>query len=363
MNKIKNHQCDNCGATLKFNSGASSLSCEYCGKVNQRPELAGQAVEIKEFDMEQTLLESFNKETEIEITTVQCESCSAETTLGDKLSSKECPFCSAPLVIKQTKIQRMHKPHYLLPFKVSEKQAMDSFQSWIKSLWFAPNSLTKQAKINKKLQGIFIPFWTYDCATLSKYDGKRGTNYTDRDNNKSVTRTHWVAVNGSVECAFNDLLIAATKSLPTQLLDRLEPWDLEQLEGYQNQYLTGFKTENYQITLRQAYLLAKDKMSLQINQYIKMDMGGDKQIINHFQTQYKDETFKHILLPCWVSAYRFNNKTYQFVVNARTAKVQSERPYSWVKIISTLFISVSTVFMVFSTDWPAVFAKLGLFFQ
>jgi hypothetical protein len=47
--------------------------------------------------------------------------------------------------------------------------------------------------------------------------------------------------------------------------------------------------------------------------------------------------YKHLLLPVWLMAYRFRDKTYQVVVNANSGEVQGERPYSWVKIL--LFIA------------------------
>jgi hypothetical protein len=39
-----------------------------------------------------------------------------------------------------------------------------------------------------------------------------------------------------------------------------------------------------------------------------------------------------VLLPVWISAYRFNRKVYRFVVNARTGEVKGERPWSFWKI-------------------------------
>jgi len=46
----------------------------------------------------------------------------------------------------------------------------------------------------------------------------------------------------------------------------------------------------------------------------------------------RDVTFKHILLPVWLAAYKYRGKTYRFVVNGRTGAVKGERPWSWVKI-------------------------------
>jgi hypothetical protein len=49
-------------------------------------------------------------------------------------------------------------------------------------------------------------------------------------------------------------------------------------------------------------------------------------------------TFKHILLPVWLSAYRFKEKVYRFLVNARTGEVQGERPWSAWKITGTIVV-------------------------
>ena len=43
-------------------------------------------------------------------------------------------------------------------------------------------------------------------------------------------------------------------------------------------------------------------------------------------------TFKHLLLPVWLLAYRYREKTYQVLINAGTGEVQGDRPYSWAKI-------------------------------
>jgi hypothetical protein len=43
-------------------------------------------------------------------------------------------------------------------------------------------------------------------------------------------------------------------------------------------------------------------------------------------------SFKHVLLPVWLAAYRYGGKSFRFVVNGRTGSVDGERPYSAFKI-------------------------------
>jgi len=69
-----------------------------------------------------------------------------------------------------------------------------------------------------------------------------------------------------------------------------------------------------------------------IRQDIRQDIGGDEQRITSVQTQYAATTYKYVLLPVWLSIYRYGDKIYRFAVNARTGEVLGERPYSAIKI-------------------------------
>jgi hypothetical protein len=67
-------------------------------------------------------------------------------------------------------------------------------------------------------------------------------------------------------------------------------------------------------------------------QDVRRDIGGDEQRVHDIDTDWSDETFKHILLPVWMAAYKYNGKSYRFLVNGQTGEVQGERPWSIWKI-------------------------------
>ena len=73
-------------------------------------------------------------------------------------------------------------------------------------------------------------------------------------------------------------------------------------------------------------------MAEKIRRSCARDIGGDEQRVHSVSTQHYRVTFKHVLLPLWISAYRYGDRSYRFVINARTGEVQGERPYSGVKI-------------------------------
>jgi hypothetical protein len=128
------------------------------------------------------------------------------------------------------------------------------------------------------------------------------------------------------------MLVLASDSLPITLTRKLEPWKLKHLQDYDDRYVSGFLAERYSIDLEQGFGIAQIQTHPVIDQRIRMDIGGDVQRITTRSISYQDITFKHILLPIWVSAYRYNGKVYRFVINGQSGEVQGERPYSPWKI-------------------------------
>ena len=116
------------------------------------------------------------------------------------------------------------------------------------------------------------------------------------------------------------------------LLEKLEPWNLGKMEAFQPGMLTGIQAQRYQIDLPAGFAAAQTKMAHKIDRAIRKDIGGNKQRIYSKNTSYLNVTFKHVLLPIYIAAYRYNNKTYQLLVNAATGEVQGQRPWSVWKI-------------------------------
>jgi hypothetical protein len=84
-------------------------------------------------------------------------------------------------------------------------------------------------------------------------------------------------------------------------------------------------------------------MQALISERVKAQIGGDLQRIETLETQYENTTFKHVLMPIWISAYRYQEKPFRFLVNARTGEVQGERPYSWIKICSAILAVLTAI--------------------
>ena len=111
---------------------------------------------------------------------------------------------------------------------------------------------------------MYIPYWTYDAMTYTRYtrDARRQL-HDDRDlhrprrqgntvtRTRTVVRTNWYPVSGEVQHFFDDVLVCGSKSMPPHLIRGLEPWDTGELEPFQDQFLAGLKTERYAVDLKE----------------------------------------------------------------------------------------------------------------
>jgi predicted RNA-binding Zn-ribbon protein involved in translation (DUF1610 family) len=355
--------CANCGAKVEFDPRTRTLKCPYC---NHETSIAGSGKEEKEGAVVEHDFETYIRKLEEgsvgdiagRSSQVTCTGCGAVVLLEDKVVTESCPFCSTHLENKPESVEGMIPPESIIPFELDVRASREAFNKWLQGLWFAPTALKKLADLGQ-LTGIYIPYWTYDAMTYTRYSGLRGDDYqeietyTEKDaqgndvtKTRTVTRTIWTPVSGEVQHFFDDVLVCGSKSVADHLVDRLEPWKLAELEPFKSEFLAGLKTERYALGLREGLEVAKEKMEPTIVSLIRQDIGGNHQQITSKHSRYLAVTFKHCLLPVWVANYRYDDKLFHILVNGRTGKVSGERPWSIWKILRLIAIIVAVIALI-----------------
>ena len=324
--------CKSCGAKLGFAPGATQLKCDYCGfteAIPTRPE------EVREQDFED--YKPDNKQgLGTDRRAFKCEQCGASTMVDPHVSSYLCAFCSSNQVVPQENAVTLHTPESVLPFVVEQREVLEKFRVWIKGLWFRPSELKKQARADR-VQGIYLPFWTYDSLTNSWWTADAGYYYNEtNDQGEEVRKTRWEPASGTHSKFFDDVLIQASPSVEPGLIRSLEPFDTKKLVPYSPEFLSGMAAEDYRSDMLECWPDARSR----INSVIKSECGrmvpGDTHRNLSVTTSFLNRTFKLCLLPIWIASYRYQNKPYTYVVNGQTGKITGVAPYSWIKI--TAFI-------------------------
>ena len=353
----KTFPCKQCGASLVFSADDTALKCEYCGAINY---LYPPDLPIEEHNLDRTLAQIADAPRyDLKAPkTIKCPVCAATFSLDPHIRSTRCPYCDAPIVTNLDIFMPL-APESLLPFKIDQKHAKAIFDRWVGSLWFAPGALRKYSRADTRFDGIYLPYWTYDADTTTRFQGYRGDTYYERvprrvyiDGRETIVeemepRIEWRPVQGEVARHFDDILVGATKTLPRKLADALQPWDLENLVPYDERYLSGFESETYSVALDEGFDYAKRYMEFVLREDVRRRIGGDHQKISYMQIYHERKSFKYILLPVWTAHFRYRDKEYRFAINARTGVIRGERPYSWVKIIlavAALLLILATLF-------------------
>lgn len=343
--------CVSCGAQLAYQPGTTELVCGACGTAQPVPVANGR---IDEHDLDRALAQA----PRVDPTTlreggseVQCEGCGAIAMVEN--AADRCAFCDAPVVVL-TEHEALIPPESVLPFGIEKKEAAERFKAWLSGLWFAPNDLVQRAR-QEAIDGVYLPYWTFDARSDAAYQGERGDDYYETETRTNaegeevehrVRKTNWTSVSGRVDRHFDDVLVCATTSLPRSLTERLEPWDLDALAPFTPAFLAGFTAERYSLSLEDGWGTAQERMRDQLRRDVEADIGGDRQRIGSMQVRHADTTFKHTLLPLWISAYRYQDEVYRVIVNARTGAVSGDRPYSRTKIAIAVFLVLLVAFFI-----------------
>ncbi len=345
--------CKACGGNMVFDPESGSLSCAYCGNKIVIPK---DTSAINEYDFtgaEENIPEEWARETRV----IKCDGCGAETVLGANETAQFCAFCGSSHIVKNGRSAGI-APESLIPFKVTEKNAKQLFSDWIKKKFFAPKALKSNYQL-QRLKGLYLPCWTYDSETFSAYTGEGGTYYyvtqtrTVMENGKQVTKTEqvrkirWWPTSGNYSKFFNDLPVYATKQVDAGLLSQLEPFDTNELTHYKPEYLSGFYAERYSVGLEEGWQKVREFVDDRILSGVIDQINADETRNIHINTAYNNIKYKLIMLPTWISAYKYKEKAYTFMVNGQTGKVSGHAPLSILKILLLIGLGLAVIALAY----------------
>lgn len=345
--------CRSCGAQVRYLPGTMSLKCPYCGAEQEVPHADDPSYDgsIDEHDYEEWLSSPAKPTGVTGPHVVACPRCAASVTTDD--ISLACPFCSAPIVVAVDPAEQI-VPEGVVPFTLTNAQATDAMRRWTGSRWFAPNGL-KKVSAAERINGTYVPHWTYDASTQTHYTGMRGDHYyttetyTDgqgRTQTRTVQHTRWWPASGTVGRDFDDVLVIGSTRLAPGEVSKLEPWSLAGAEPFRQGFLSGYTTLRYDVEPEAGLGVAKDRMRGVIEGDVRADIGGDVQQVHDMDTRYWGLTFKLMLLPVWVAGYLYAGKTYTVYINAHDGHVVGERPYSVPKIVAAVIAALIVLGLV-----------------
>lgn len=337
--------CSNCGADLRWDPTTDALSCEHCGHTEPIPREGGTIVERALADAG-----SAARGLGLALRSARCGECGAQVTFDATSTAEVCVYCGSPNVLAQESNRNAIRPESLVPLDQSRADVEQRFRRWLHKLWFRPSELKKTKRFDAV--GIYVPFWTFDARVHSDWWALAGhyyyvtRSYTVRVNGRTQMRTRrvrkirWVPASGARNDVYDDLLVSASKGLREDLVQRLGGFATDALVPYRPEYLAGWRAEEYQLDLEQAWDRGRGRIEERQRDLCGGDVPGDTYSNLRVTNRIADVRWKHVLLPIWSVQYRYGGKTYTVLVNGQSGRIVGKAPWSWIKIAGAVAAAV-----------------------
>lgn len=343
--------CPGCGGRAVFDPESQNLKCPYCGSESPIEKIIEQP---KEYDIHDAPSES-QKDWGVGVRVIRCQGCGAETVLEKNATAELCAFCGSPHVLDDQSEAGI-APESVIPFQITQAQAVSSFRKWLKKRWFAPSNAKRMATLGK-ITGVYLPHWTYDAETTSVYTGLAGHHYyvtvpvTVTRDGKQVTemqqerRTSWTPTSGIVHNSFDDVLVAGSRRLEENLLSRVRPYDLQKLCRYQAGFLSGFLSEKPSVTLKEGWSAAQEQIDAAMRSLAREDIlrRADEAQVSSLRSEHRNVRYKLTLLPMWLSSFTYKNKAYHVLINGQTGKAGGQAPVSPWRVLIAVLIGLALI--------------------
>lgn len=331
---------------MRFDPTSGKLTCAHCKSLVDFE----QSKDVKERDFAE--MYDFSPWKEDEVSAYRCANCGATSVLHRTALATSCPFCGSPVVLDE-KATGLVRPDSLVPFELSEKEAVAQLAAWKKRKLYAPNKFRKHTHA-KSITGVFTPVWTFDAETVSSYSGTLGKHKTRtvRRNGKTYTETYtdWFHVSGTMPALFDDVMIAGSGNVDGKYFNEVKRIDKSKYAVYSDEYLAGYVADNYSVPPESAYNTAKNIMEGVIRDKIVRKYNADVVGSLNVKTTEISRSFKYMLFPVYVAATKFNGKVYnQFVAGfwsggeKKTAHVSGTFPKSGWKVFATVLAGLAAV--------------------
>ena len=341
--QITNYKCPACGGPLRFAGDSGKLQCDYCGST----------YDVSEFEktVEQSdakAAEAFQKDkgggdtwdtSELEaqwgpdaagMKSYSCPSCGAELICDAATAATSCPYCGNNAIVPGQFAGDL-KPDFVIPFKFDKKAAVDALKKHYKGKYLLPRAFSRQNHI-EEVQGVYVPFWLFDGkadADIS-FHATRETSRREGEYEVTTIRHYDVRRAGSVE--FERVPVDASKRMPDDMMDSIEPFDYDGLKPFSTAYLPGFLADRYDVTIEESARRADERCSNTVVDMLESTVKGYTTC--SLESKNVDLTrgkVHYALMPVWLLSTKWAGKNFLFAMNAQSGKLVGDLPINWVK--------------------------------
>ena len=247
--KATNYQCPSCTGPLHYDGAAGRLQCDYCGSSFDPAEIEKLYAEKEQQAASQPEAGSDTGEWQSsadedwgmdadKMRVYSCPSCGAQLICEETTAATSCPYCGNPTVIPE-QFSGILKPDYILPFKLSKEDAVSALKQHYKGKLLLPKLFRDNNHI-EELRGIYVPFWLFDGEAEGSANYMATTTRVFRHGDTEITETSFYEVQRAGTLPFSRVPVDASRKMPDDYMDSIEPFDYAGLKPFSTAYLPGF---------------------------------------------------------------------------------------------------------------------------
>ncbi len=352
--QVTNYKCPACTGPLHYVGDSGKLECDYCGSTydpaqiealyadkdkaaaaaqasaEERDKAAAkakaEAADSGEWDAED-ITGDWGAEGE-GIKSYTCPSCGAELICDETTAATSCPYCGNPTVVPGQFTGAL-KPDFVLPFKLSHKDAVDALKKHYKGKIFLPKAFAAGNKI-EKVAGIYVPFWLFDgeAKGCARYEATRSRTY--RNGNQEITETDHFDVFRAGSVKFEKVPVDASEKMPDDHMDSIEPYDYNDLKPFSTAYLPGFLADKYDVSVEDSKERADSRCRNTLSDALRASVSGYETCVPISEDAgIKRGKVHYALMPVWLLNTKWKGKDFLFAMNGQTGKLVGNLPMSW----------------------------------
>ncbi|MBR1375486.1 MAG: hypothetical protein IJ566_05335 [Cardiobacteriaceae bacterium] len=321
-----NYKCPGCSAPLSYNPQFQGFKCEYCGRSSTEEELEAFIAQYEEQIEEKNKYSDNRIDDGSEIRQYHCPNCGAEVVCGDTTTAAFCYYCHSPVII-ENRLKGDFLPHRIIPFKITQKQAIECFEKWVRGKKLLPIDFTVKRQ-QDKIIGMYLPYWDCDVDVKVDFQATGIQKHTKRVGNQEETEVLKLDIKRKGELHFNNIRSLSFDKIDTNLINAINPFDDSEQIEFKSAYLAGFQSERHNLDKEEA-----QKQAIRDAEIFTIDQIAESANCQGFTNQVDNSQFaitdtRYVLLPTYILNYSYKGKNYQFAINGQTGIANGELPLS-----------------------------------
>ncbi len=368
---VKEYKCPECGGALEWNSSLQKLKCPYCDSVFSMEEFEGpEASESSADDFEgdgavtqvemSSDAENFNWESSENVFNAQetagmkvysCQSCGAEIVADETLGATTCPYCGNNIVMTGQFAGDL-RPDYIIPFKLDKEAAKAKLREHVRSQKYVPKVFQDENHIDE-IKGMYVPFWLFDatCHVDQIYNCTRVRTWMTGE--MQYTRTAHYKVRREGTMIFAHVPVDASKTMPDDLMESLEPYNFQDAVPFKTGYLAGYLADKYDVKAEDCIAKADSRIQKTATGAFRDSVTGYSSVNQAAQRlSFQEGKTSYALYPVWILNTSWNGEKYLFAMNGQTGKFIGNLPLdqkAWTK--SWILMGAVIAIVLYAIMW------------